>query len=84
MAYARMGASCDVYIYMAAGYNKLICMGCRVLSIDAPLEMDGASFIANSTQEMIDHIAEHRKIGDLVPDGIEEDLIKDDSQNYPI
>lgn len=81
MSYARMGRESDLYIFMSSNY--LVCMGCRLLSIDAPLEMDGASFYAKSTQEMVDHVVSHREFGDLVPEGIEESLLKDDSENFP-
>ena len=83
MSYARMGRESDLYIFLAAGVNKLTCCGCSLLSMDAPLEMDGASFYANSTREMIQHVTIHRDIGHLVPAGIEEDLLNDDATNYP-
>jgi hypothetical protein len=83
MSYARMGRESDLYIFLAAGVNKLTCCGCNLLSMDAPLEMDGASFYANSTKEMIEHIDSHRAIGHLVPEGIEENLLNDNATNYP-
>lgn len=42
-----------------------------------------SNVIAESTQEMIDHITAHRRVGDMLPDDIEERLWADDAQNYP-
>lgn len=39
--------------------------------------------VADSTQEMIDHLAAHRRVGDLLPDNIEARLWEDDPTNYP-
>lgn len=42
-----------------------------------------SNVIAESTQEMIDHLAAHRRVGDSLPDDIEDRLRADDAQNYP-
>lgn len=39
--------------------------------------------IAESTQEMVDHLAAHRRVGDLLPENIEARLWEDDLTNYP-
>jgi len=81
MAYVRFNRGSDLYLFMSP--SGLTCCGCRLLSIYAPLENDGLSFYAKSTQEMITHLASHRELGDMVPMGIEESLLNDDKNNYP-
>lgn len=41
------------------------------------------SWVAESTQEMVDHVAAHRRVGDRVPEDIDERLWADDKGNYP-
>jgi len=62
--------------------SGLVCCGCSLLSIDAPLEMDGASFNARSTQEMIDHLEDHKQINHRMPEDIFDRLREDDSENF--
>jgi hypothetical protein len=42
-----------------------------------------AFFRAESTQEMIDHLKAHERKGDTVPGQIYDQLLADDSTNYP-
>jgi hypothetical protein len=72
MAYCRFGPS-DVYVFMDVG-GYLNCCGCYRTD-------DGRSFHADSTQEMVDHLALHRASGDNVPD-IEPDLWAEDEENF--
>jgi hypothetical protein len=44
--------------------------------------MDRA-WIAESTQEMVDHLGGHRRAGDRVPDDLTEKLWADNAANYP-
>lgn len=50
--------------------------------MDAPLEMEGASFSARSTQEMIDHLEEHKKLNHRMPEDIYDRLREDDAENF--
>jgi hypothetical protein len=45
---------------------------------------DWHSFEAKSTQEMIDHLEEHKKVGHFVPWGVVEHLWDDDKENFPV
>ena len=55
-------------------------VACLMCSFGDIMEM---SWVAETTQEMVDHIAAHRRVGDKVPENIEEALRADDGQNYP-
>lgn len=44
--------------------------------------MDHA-WIAESTQEMVDHLEAHRRVGDRVPEDITESVWRDNAANYP-
>lgn len=55
-------------------------VACLMCSFGDVLEQN---VIAESTQEMIDHLIAHRRVGDLLPDDIEAQLLKDDKTNYP-
>jgi hypothetical protein len=41
------------------------------------------SFCAESTQEMIDHLSAHEKIGHSIPPNLPNLLIIDNPENYP-
>ena len=41
------------------------------------------TFIAESTQEMVDHLQAHTRKGDIIPDDIIDTLWEHDSVNYP-
>ena len=72
MSYCRFSFA-DIYIFMSTdGY--LECCACIL--------HDGGSQTFDSTQAMVDHIAEHRAAGHDVPDGIEADLWEDDQENW--
>lgn len=71
MAYARFSYA-DVYIYMSV-YGYLECAGCVLRG----------EWSFGSTQEMVDHIAEHREAGHDVPADLEEMLWADDKENFP-
>jgi hypothetical protein len=74
MAYARFFAD-EVYVY--AMHKGVICAMCYFCDDTAP------SFTAESTQEMIDHLKAHQRVGHSMPSTIFEDLIADDAENYP-
>lgn len=76
MSYARFIES-DVYVFMLNGTNKLACMACSFGDIDS------VAFLANSTQEMLDHLELHKKAGDRLPEDIFDNLKADDPKNYP-
>ncbi len=59
MSYARFGCG-DVYVFMSTS-GHLECCGCIL----------GDQWSFASTQEMVDHLAEHRAAGHDVPDGID-------------
>lgn len=70
MAYSRFGFA-DVYVFMSTS-GHLECCGCSL----------GNQWHFDSTQAMVDHLAEHRAAGQRVPDGIEEALREDDRENW--
>lgn len=70
MAYARFSYA-DVYVFMSTS-GHLECCGCKL----------GDEWAFDSTQAMVDHLAEHRAAGHNVPDGIEADLWADDRENW--
>jgi hypothetical protein len=74
MSYARFFAD-DVYVF--ASPRGLTCQMC---SFGDMLE---TSFLAESTQEMVDHLKAHQKKGDKMPSTIFDELWADDSENYP-
>lgn len=74
MSYARFFAD-DVYVYPTS--KGVICQMC---SFGDMLE---SSFLAESTQEMVDHLAAHQKKGDVMPSNIFDQLWADDAENYP-
>lgn len=70
MSYARFSYA-DVYVFMNTG-GWLECCGCSL----------GDEGRFDSTQAMVDHLAQHRAAGDDVPDGIEDSLWADDRENW--
>jgi hypothetical protein len=78
MSYCRFGEA-DAYIYYSA-YDALVCMACSLMPIrDDELFPD--TFIAETDyQKMLDHIAEHRYIGDYIPFSVDERL-KEEMKN---
>ena len=41
-------------------------------------------FKAESTQEMVDHLEAHKKVGHFIPWGVVEHLWDDDKENFPL
>lgn len=78
MSYARFLAG-DVYVFMNTT-GSLECCGCIM---DLP-DQEWSSFLANSTQKMVDHLEEHTKLGHFVPWGVVDHLWADDSKNFPL
>ena len=66
----------DVYVHQTERGG----VQCSLCSFGDMLQ---AYFHAESTQEMIDHLAAHRKKGDRMPDHITDLLLQDDKTNYP-
>lgn len=73
MSYSRFDNSSDVYVFMSI-HGHLECCGCSVV---------GGTFYAYSTEQMCNHLDEHRNLGDSVPDEIEDLLWEDDMDNFP-
>lgn len=72
MSYCRFGEA-DAYIYYSA-YDALVCMACSLMPIKDD-ELFPDTFIAETDyQKMLDHIAEHRYIGDYIPFNVDERL----------
>lgn len=46
-------------------------------------DMMETTYKAESTQEMVDHLKAHEKVGDLLPPTIYDDLWRDDALNFP-
>lgn len=55
-------------------------LGCYMCSFGDLLD---TVFFAESTQEMLDHLAAHDRKGDRVPLGILTQLVNDDLTNFP-
>lgn len=70
MSYARFSYA-DVYVFMSTS-GHLECCGCIL----------GDQWAYDSTQAMVDHLAEHRAAGHDVPDGIEQQLRQDDRKSW--
>ena len=70
MSYCRF-LEADVYVYMDVN-GSLSCCGCIL----------GDDWYFDSTQAMVDHLAEHRAAGHHVP-AIEDALWRDDEENFP-
>lgn len=75
MSYARFGES-DVYVYAHVGGGVV----CALCSFGDMLE---STYKAESTQEMVDHLKAHEKVGDFLPPTIFDDLWRDDAENFP-
>jgi hypothetical protein len=74
MSYARFGEG-DVYVY--AVRKGVTCVMCSFGDM-----MEG-NFTAESTQEMVDHLGAHARVGDIIPERTIPDLWRDDSLNFP-
>ena len=74
MVYSTIPAH-DVSIH--ATQRGLACLLCSFM------DMMERAWVAETTQEMVDHLAAHKRIGDRMPEGIEEKLWADDAVNYP-
>jgi len=72
VAYARFGEDSDVYVFPNP-QGRLECCDCDLGGVR---EFD-------STQAMIDHLAEHRAAGHKVPDYIEPELIAENDETFP-
>lgn len=75
MSYARF-FDFDVYVYAHTG-GGVVCAMCNFG------DMLDSTFIAESTQEMVDHLKAHEKVGDRLPSTIYDDLWRDDARNFP-
>lgn len=75
MSYARLGEG-DVYVYASTG-GGVVCVMC---SFGDMLE---TTYKAESTQEMVDHLAAHERAGDRVPERTIPELWRDDAENFP-
>ena len=74
MAYSRFGwDGSDVYVYLDVG-GFLYCCGC-------PKNTDGIGYRAYKTQNMVNHLLEHRKDGDEIPARVIERLWEDHEEN---
>ncbi len=65
MAFARFGAHSDVYVYasVSGGYT---CCGCSLFDPKDPDSKFSKSF--NTPEDMIEHLEEHIRAGDRVPE----------------
>lgn len=75
MSYARMFSD-DVYVY-AHTSGGVVCAACYFCDELEP------SYHAESTQEMIDHLKAHLRVGHSMPATIFDELLADDAENYP-
>lgn len=71
MSYARFSEESDVYVYASVA-GGVECCGCSM----------GDCFVAESTDEMVEHLQQHIEKGDMVPDDIESALQDDDAENF--
>lgn len=71
MSYCRF-IEADVYIFESvSGY--LECCGCSITEPGSEKQIF-LSFRANTVDEMLEHIAKHRKRGEFVPEDVDERL----------
>ena len=75
MIYSKFSES-DVYVYSIPGRGVV----CAMCYFGDELE---ASFCAESTQEMIDHLSAHEKIGHSIPSNLPNLLLIYNPENYP-
>lgn len=87
MSYARFGwDGSDVYVFL--GSEKLECCACHIMptvKFDPPRENffgmkiseESQSFYAETPADMIEHLKEHIKSGDTVPEETIEDIKRD-------
>ena len=75
MIYSKFGES-DVYVYSVPGRGLV----CGMFYFGDELEI---SFNAESTQEMIDHLNAHQKIGHSTLPNLPSLLLLDNLVNYP-
>jgi len=83
MSYCRFGwEGSDVYIYASVG-GWIECCACSLQPTRKSefLGFINESFKAYDTQQMIDHIKQHREKGERVPDYVEEELMNDHEEN---
>lgn len=78
MAYARFFDS-HVYVYPTTvnGRNSITCCACSLSG-----DIDGSSFYAFSTQDMVDHLQKHLELNDRLPSDIFTELWNDDKENF--
>lgn len=75
MAYARFFVD-DVYVYAHVG-GGVVCAMCYFGDSLEP------TYRAESTQEMIDHLKAHQRVGHSMPSTIFDELLRDDAENFP-
>lgn len=68
MSYCRFSDTSDVYVFYSVG-NFLDCCGCQL-----PGNEDSRSFEARRFSDMIAHLEEHIAAGQMVPDGVIDNL----------
>ena len=80
MAYSRMLEN-DIYVFATniAGLPALYCCMCP---LEEGLEQNG--FVDRRTQDMLEHLEEHRRVGHRMPSTINEELLADDAENFPV
>jgi hypothetical protein len=71
MSYCRIGGESDCYIFDHA-YEGLVCMGCTLMPYNKDDLMPCTFIAGQDRQKMLDHIAEHRYIGDRIPLSVDE------------
>lgn len=74
MVYSTIPAF-DVSIH--ATQRGVACLLCSFI------DMMERAWVAESTQEMVDHVEAHRRVGDRTPEDVVERLWADDAVNYP-
>lgn len=79
MAYSRFLDN-DVYVYPTTinGRSSVTCCACSLSG-----DIDGSSFYAFSTQDMVDHLKRHAEANDRLPAEIFDELWADDKTNFP-
>jgi hypothetical protein len=77
MSYARFLEG-DVYVFMSTS-GFLECCACFL----SESKEWSSTFRASSTQQMVDHLDQHKEAGHFVPWGIVDHLWHDDKENFP-
>lgn len=79
MAYSRFIDS-DIYIY-ASTLGYITCSGCSLSELDGRYTLKSINLYTD--KDILEHIARHRAKGDLIPEGLEDEILSDKDRFTP-